>query len=167
MWKNVPFHGIHPSEVYMTGKQQLPRKMDHKVRHDVKKIWRKYPLKMTHDINDVRLHFVEVWSFHFPCACITSGRILPTLLTARPPDGEGTVEWKQGRDVVAVYDSHDSSTRRYYCSGCSHTDQYFLHSLKDTSQHSSNWIFFVSAQALRCKELKAFFSSLLSTKNVF
>ncbi len=34
----VPFHGIHPSVVYGTDKQQLFGKMDHQVRHDVEKI---------------------------------------------------------------------------------------------------------------------------------
>ena len=65
---NIHFHGIHPSEVYWTGKQQLLGKMDHQVRHDIEKIWRKDPLEFTHDVYDVCLHFPEIGFSHFPCA---------------------------------------------------------------------------------------------------
>ena len=164
--KNVHFHGIHPTVVYWTGKQQLLGKMDHQVRHDVK--------KNLEEISSQIYTWYKWCPFAFPGGhietlpvCITSGKIFPTLLTAPPPDGEGTVEWKQGRDVVAGYDSHDSSTRTSYCPGSSHTGLYFLHSLKDTSHNSSTWKLGSSSQASRCKELEAFFSSLLSTTNVF
>ena len=66
--ESVPFHGIHPSEVHRTGEQQLSRKMNHKMRHYVEEIWRKYPLKFTHDINDLLLHNPKVRFPHFPCA---------------------------------------------------------------------------------------------------
>ena len=92
---------------------------------------------------------------------------LTVILTTNLPDGEGTVEWKQGRDVVAEYDSHDSSSRISYSPASSHTGLYFLQRLRDTSHNSSTWRSGSSDQASRCKEPKASFSSPLSAKNVF